>query len=153
MLTFRPTIKYDVYVVASKMREADVEEVFAASGLSPLDGLEKCVEGSDEAITILLNDSPIAIFGYKVTEANLCGLVWMLGSDDVFNCKIEFLKKSRFWVNYIQTKVPLIYNLVYHKNIVHIKWMEWLGFRFVRTLEKAGHLNLPFIEFVRLRNV
>ena len=153
MLTFRPTLENDVSIVAASMRLEDVEEVFAASGLDALSGLEKCFKGSDECITILSNDVPIALFGYKVTESDICGLVWMLGSNEIFNNKIEFLKKSRFWVNYIQTKIPLIYNLVYHKNIVHIKWMEWLGFRFVRIIEQAGYLNLPFIEFVRIRNV
>ena len=153
MFEFKPTQLEDLIPLAENMRPEDVEEVDAASGLGAYEGLRAGFDSSDECITIWEHDKPLAIFGYKITQPGISAVVWMLGSNEIFNNRIEFLRKSRFWVDYIHTKAPLLHNLVYHKNVVHIKWLRWLGFVFLRRIENTGVKGLPFIEFARLNHV
>lgn len=153
MLDCLPTRSDDIPILAVVLRPEDVEEIDAASGLSPEEALRMSYTLSDECITVWDVDEPIAIFGYKVTIPDVCAVVWMLGSPKIFEHRIEFLKRSNFWVDYIHKKVPLLYNMVYHKNTVHIKWLRWLGFVFVQRIENAGVKGQPFIEFARLKNV
>lgn len=149
----RPTLFTDLEPLSRTLRADDVEEIAAASGQGPYEGLVHSFNLSDECMTIWNGNDPAAIFGYKVVDPGIAAVVWMLGSDKIFEGKIEFLKRSRFWVDYVNSKAPLIYNLVYHKNVVHIKWLRWMGFVFLRRIEKAGVKGLPFIEFARLNHV
>lgn len=53
----------------------------------------------------------------------------------------------------MQAQTPILFNCVDQRNEVHINWLRWLGFKFVRIIPEYGIQKLPFIEFVRIRNV
>lgn len=146
----------DIEPIASDIRPEDAEEVVAAGRADVFEALRLGLEMSDECFTIYQADAseqPLAMFGYKVTDPGICGVIWMLGANGLMRHRYEFLRKSNYWVDYIQAKTPLMYNLVYEKNTVHIRWLKWLGFSFVRQHEHFGPKDLPFIEFARLRHV
>ena len=144
---------YDVSLIAQDMRQADIDEVFACSGRSPKRALEYAMEHSTECFTVVAKqtDLPLAMFGYR-TEG-LCSIVWMLGSNELYKYRMDFLRKSRKWCDYLQEQSPILYNLIDQRNTVHIRWLEWLGFKFVRVVPEYGVLSLPFIEFVRVNHV
>jgi hypothetical protein len=146
----RPT---DPAIVAFDMRQADRDEVAACSGLGPQEAVEVGYRLSTECFTVEAqsNGLPLAMFGYLLDPIG--ARVWMLGSDHLFDYKWDFLKKSRKWVDYLQQQSPLLYNLIDQRNTVHIRWLQWLDFKFVRTVPHYGVQGLPFIEFVRCRNV
>lgn len=149
----RHTRYCDIPVIAQDMRQADIDEVFASSGRSPARALEYALDHSTECFTIVSYTShlPLAMFGYR-TEG-LCSIVWMLGSNELYKYRMDFLRKSRKWCDYLQEQSPILYNLIDQRNTVHIRWLEWLGFKFVRVVPEYGVLSLPFIEFVRVSHV
>lgn len=156
MIEARPTIEGDAEIIASDIRPEDAEEIDAASGLSAVDALLAGFQRSTECFTIYREDAaktPLAMFGYGITEPNLCGIIWLLGANGLMRHRYEFLRKSHYWVDYMQSKIPLAYNIVYEKNVVHIKWLQWLGFKLIKRHSNFGYRQVPFIEFVRLRHV
>lgn len=156
MIEARPSVYSDAEAVALDIRPEDAEEIDAASGRTPQEVLLEGFRSSTECFTVYREDAdktPLAMFGYFITEPGVCGVIWLLGANGLMKHRYEFLRKSGYWVNYIQDQVPLVYNLVYEKNVVHIKWLEWLGFKLVHRHEQFGYRQVPFIEFVRLRHV
>jgi hypothetical protein len=144
---------FDVSVVAEDMRQADINEIFASSGWGPREALNTALDYSTECFTVVAQstDLPLAMFGYR--KDDIGSIVWMLGTNQLYRYRMDFLRKSRKWCDYLQGTSPLLYNLIDQRNTAHIRWLEWLGFKFVRTIPEHGHLNLPFIEFVRVRHV
>lgn len=155
MIEARRTIIPDIPPIAASMRPEDKAEVLAASGETPYNALFHGYVGCDECFTVVHCNTrePLAMFGYKVMEKDVCAVVWLLASTRLVDYKWSFLRQSHMWMNYMQGKAPLLYNAVDQRNIVHIRWLEWLGFRFIRVLPSFGKQQLPFVEFARLRNV
>lgn len=145
---------FDATVVAQDMRQADIDEVFACSGQGPQEALRTALSHSTECFTVVAQstDLPLAMFGYYRSD-DIKSVVWMLGTNQLYKYRMDFLRKSRKWCDYLQGTNPLLYNLIDQRNTAHIRWLEWLGFKFVRIIPQYGHLNLPFIEFVRVRHV
>lgn len=77
------------------------------------------------------------------------GQVWLVLSDEVFKRQHAFLRRSPLMVEALHTKWPLLTNLADERNTVHLKWLRWLGFKFLRRVH-LGPQALPFIEFARI---
>jgi hypothetical protein len=56
-------------------------------------------------------------------------------------------------VNGWQRRFPLLHNFTDARNVVHHRWLRWLGFNFIARHERYGAAGLPFLEFVRISNV
>ncbi len=153
MIEYRLSLFEDIRIVADNMRSEDIREVASASGSSPYDALLAGYVKSTECFTIYQIDTgrPVAMFGYSVEPDGVGSLIWMLGTDDLTKHSRVFLKRSRAIVDHIQTKATILYNAVDSRNQVHIRWLSWLGFKFVSVIEEFGKDKLPFIEFVRIK--
>lgn len=151
----RRSILPDIAPIAASMRPEDRAEVLAASGDSPINALRYGYLYCDECFTVVTQEGrePLAMFGYRVVEKDVGAVVWLLASTRLLDYRWSFLRQSRQWMDYFQTKAPLLYNAVDQRNTVHIRWLDWLGFKFIRVLPSFGKQQLPFIEFARLRNV
>lgn len=134
------------------MRIEDAQEVWASSHDTPLKALLHGYIYSEECYTIyrIKDGLPVAMFGYTRVDP-LHGGIWLLGSKELENHPVRFLKESKYWLNHIQESVPLLFNVVDCRNTTHIRWIEWLGFSFIRTIQEYGPDRLPFIEFARMR--
>jgi hypothetical protein len=152
LITVRKSIVPDIHEVAQTMRPEDVAEVYAGSGDSPHKALVKGYLHSTECFT-LVKGGKLGMFGYVKAKDEPCAAVWMLASTNLLKHKWAFLRQSREWVDYMQAQSPVLFNCVDQRNEVHISWLDWLGFRFVRTIPQYGHQKLPFIEFVRIKHV
>jgi hypothetical protein len=154
MIEYRHSIIPDIPIVAAEMRPEDRDEVWAGLGETPRKTLFGSYVSSTECFTIYHVDSgkPLAMFGYRITEPKICASIWMLAGTGLMEHRWTFLKRSKSLINYIQSRAPLLYNTADCRNAVHIKWLEWLDFKFIRTIPDFGHLKLPFVEFARLRN-
>ena len=153
MIEYRPSVFRDIDIVATNMRDADIREIASASGSNPYDALLTGYVRSTECFTIYQVDTekPVAMFGYSVETDGVKALIWMLGTDDLTKHSRVFLKRSRAIVDHIQSKATILYNTVDARNKVHIRWLSWLGFKFVSVIEEFGKDKLPFIEFVRIK--
>lgn len=139
----------DCHYIAKRLRKADLKDVEAA-GLKPLDSLLRGYVYSKECMTICLPDgTPAAMFGvapFKLDNLSI-GSIWLLGTDELIAHKWTFLKESRYWLSRMSDGFDLLCNSVHKDNEVHIKWIKWLGFSFLRQTESHGE---PVIEFAKI---
>jgi len=154
MIEYRHSIIPDIPIVAADMRPEDRDEVWAALGETPRKTLFGAYVSSTECFTIyhVASGKPLAMFGYRITEPKICASIWMLAGTGLTEHRWTFLKRSKALINYIQSRAPLLYNTVDRRNDLHLRWLEWLDFKFIRTIPDFGNLKLPFVEFARLRN-
>ncbi len=138
----------DEIELAPRLRQADLNELHAASTLDPMNILRMGAELSVPSLTILDNHGTICgMFG-----VNPDGRVWLLGSDALVSGSLmrQFLRESRIYVQSFQALYPLLWNHIDERNTVHIRWLEHMGFTFISRIPAYGPFGLPFLEFVRI---
>ncbi|WP_416063932.1 hypothetical protein ACK9YZ_11860 [Rhizobium sp. ZK1] len=126
--------------IAGRMRRADSEEVFAASGHSPTSALSFSYRHSSLAWSALFNGRPEVMWG--VGDINILtgiGAPWLLGTDAVEENFRAFLRISRDWPAQLLSRYRLLRNVVDARNMVSLRWLEWLGFRLFEPVEINGH--------------
>lgn len=129
-----------------RLRQADLREIEAATGQDPVDALREGAEQSVPSCTIIDHTGAIAgMFGATPT-----GRVWLLGSDALIQNPLrrQFLRECRRYVDALP--YPLLHNVIDERNTVHVRWLKWMGFTFIRRLP-YGPQHLPFLEFVRIQ--
>lgn len=152
-LTVRLATAEDVRDLAPRLRIADKAEICASTGERPVVALARGFADSTPCYTAEFRGRPAAMFGavpmFIEDSPARFGAVWLLGSDDIPLFRRRFLRHSRAWLSRVEAGFDVVGNVVDARNISHIRWLRWLGFRFVRTVPKFGHLGLPFHEFVK----
>ncbi len=146
----RPSVLEDCYRIAENIREDDRREILAFSGGTPLDAMVQGYGFSDKPRTVLVGDTPVAMFGSGIVEPRV-GAVWLLGTDGIHDISRQFLRESKKWLEELHDNYDLLFNYVDERNTVHIKWLKWLGFKFIYRHEHFGVGKLPFFEFVRIK--
>jgi len=155
MLYAREATVQDAIQLSSNLRPEDEAEVIANTGADPLVSLLNGVLFSDNPTAILETetDSVVAIYGASTRkDSPKVGMVWMLCSPQLLEHRIQFLRESRNYFNKLMANYDLLYNFVDERNVVHIRWLEWLGFKLLTRHETFGAEGRPFIEFVRIKD-
>lgn len=150
MLTPRPATYNDVFYMSERLRKADAREVYAASGASPFEALESGFLGTGDVVVGADEDNNPVCMGGVVRVHPMAGCVWMLGTTDLEKHKLSFLRRSKPFIDEWHKKFPVLYNCVDERNQLHIKWLQWLGFVFIRRHPEWGFERRPFLEFTRL---
>ena len=155
MAYVRLASREDAEYLAPRLRKEDVEEIRAGSGEDPLPALLHSLEVSTPGYAIINNsEEVVGMFGAGPLPVPRLGFVWMLASPGLVDIQVPFLRQSRRWVEQMHKDVaPVLTNVVDARNEVHIKWLKWLGFTFLKRHEEFGVEKCPFIEFVRLKHV
>jgi len=144
----------DAEFLAPILREEDKREVLAAGSTSPLAALQLGFEVSTVCLTVEdENGDPCMMFGVGPTSDPNFGVIWLLSSDIITRKPMTFLRQSKLWLPFFHSKYPLLGNAVDARNEVHVKWLRWLGFKFINTLPMNGPDGPPFHVFVRLHHV
>ena len=147
----RQATRQDALELAPLLRQADIMEIEAASGLSPEAALLHGVECGRPTLSFVDPKGGLAgMFGVTPTDDPLVGAVWMLSSGAIERYPIHFLRRCRPWVDKFHEAYPVLMNYVDQRNDVHIRWLKWMGFTFVR-LVPYGVNQLPFYEIVRVK--
>ena len=129
-----------IRTIARRMRSADREEVFAASGKSPVQALVYSLRKSSVAYTAIIDGRPELMFG--VGDLNILagiGAPWLLGTDAVERHHVAFLRGSRDWLDQLLRRYSILRNFVDDRNKVSIRWLQWLGFRLLDPVDMGGH--------------
>jgi hypothetical protein len=74
----------------------------------------------------------------------------MVATDELLEYQMKFLRRSRIYIELIQQEYPLLHNVVDARNELHIKWLKWMGFKFIQLHEEYGVEKRPFYEFIRI---
>lgn len=129
-----------VRTIARRMRQADRDEVFAASGHTPFEALALSLRKSSRAYTGLVDGQPVVMFG--VADINvLCGIgaPWLLGTDEVEQISLRFLRLSRRWRRQLFRGYSVLRNFVDVHNTVSVRWLRWLGATFSDPVSFNGY--------------
>jgi hypothetical protein len=142
----------DVIYLSKNLRQRDEEEVLS-HGITPLYALSDGFEKSKPCFTIQSPTGEVwGMVGVGGGVDPTIGAIWMLCSKGIEERPMTLLKNSKVLLDRMwrETSYDLFYNYVYSQNQLHIDWLKWLGFTFLRTI-KLGPYNRDFIEFVKLR--
>ncbi|OJF92062.1 hypothetical protein AX761_21725 [Rhizobium sp. 58] len=126
--------------IAERMRQADRDEVFAASGRSPVGALLFSFKKSSIAWTAVVDGRPEVMFG--VGDLNILagvGAPWLLGTDAVERNYVAFLRGSVEWRDQLLRRYSTLRNFVDERNRVSIRWLRWLGFVISDPIVLQGH--------------
>lgn len=84
------------------------------------------------------------------------GRIWLLGTnamvEDPIN-KTGFLRNCRSWVAAMHREYDLLWNCMDARNVVHQKWLEWMGFTFIAKRPNYGAEGRLFLEFCKVNHV
>lgn len=144
----------DAYPLAPKLRAADLQEIEANVGEDVLTHLERSISVSTPCYTVLnVTNQPLAAFGVipDCRDADV-GKIWLLGSPELVSYPFLFLRHCKTWVESLQREYKVLWNFVDARNVVHIRWLKWSGFTFLRLIETHGVERRPFYEFEKTRS-
>lgn len=144
----RPARQSDILDIAAHMRAEDTAEIWHSSRVTPWSALYRGMRDSDATFVIERNGVPVAMFGV-VGEKGRWGSPWMLGTDELKNCK-SLLRECRVRLDEYLKEYHYLANAVWAENTVHIEWIKWLGFQFEGEELRNGE---TFLQFHRSLNV
>ena len=144
----------DAIDMAPNLRRADYEELQACIGpsMDVVDVLRAGIEHSDDPRTVEVDGEPIAIFGVVDSKEEIpkVGWVWLLGTNGIKEIRTEFLRNCKKHLATQEEPYEVLTNFVDARNAVHIKWLKWMGFYFIREVENYGAEKRLFLEFGRI---
>jgi|TARA_R110000824_G_scaffold42914_3_gene125766 hypothetical protein len=150
MPSIAPTTDEHLQYLAPRLRESDRLEIQASSGEDPLVALRRGVAGSRDASAVMLvGGEPIAVAGCATLGLDL-GSPWALGTEEIREHKVAFLRASRKTVEVFGRDFNMLANYVDARNALTIHWLGWLGFT-LDAPQPHGVEGLPFHFFWKRR--
>lgn len=142
--------------LAPRLRMSDKVEIYRASGMLPLDALLDSISVSDEDMcwAATLNRLPVAMFGANdlfPQDPHQVGGIWMLCAPAIYTNKRDFLRCCKKYLAVMHERYEYLTNFIDAENIPSMQWLPRLGFKPVQTVEKFGHSQTPFVQYVSQR--
>jgi hypothetical protein len=152
MFYFRPAERGDADALAPHLRLADRREIEAALGMPPVPVLLHGVRVSDPCHAVVHGATLLALFGVvPVAHSPETGSVWLLASEEFAAHPCAIVRSSKEWITRLHERYRVLFNYVDARNEVHLRWLRWCGFVFIRRIERFGAMGLPFYEVRRER--
>lgn len=154
MELIRSSSMEDVEYLSKHLRVEDVEEVEALN-VTPFDALAIGLRHSTVCFTIIdpKTGLPCAMAGIAPAPHNPdLGVIWLLGTVAIEQNTVTFLRRSRPVMEALFQETPYkaVYNYTHANNIVHHRWLKWLGFVFLRKVTFGDHHQ--FYEVIKIRS-
>ena len=137
-----PLTEEAAFEVASNLLPEDRREVEEGHGYDPTVILPSTYDMGDSVYFRVPNGELAGIAGVHDK-----GQIWMLCTPAILKYPVTFAREAKRYVDSRQEK--LLWNIVDKRNIVHLKLLRFLGFKFLREIEH-GPNKLTFIEFCRV---
>ena len=128
------------FEVASNLRPEDLSECVEGHGLNPLIELPLASQRGFCVSFMVPNGETAGICGIED------GQIWMLCTPAIHKYPITFAREAKRFID--SRPEPVLYNVVDKRNVVHLKLLKFLGFKFIREVP-FGPNQLPFIEFIK----
>jgi hypothetical protein len=148
----RTATEEDAAYIGARLRRADWEELWAATGESPRMTTIRSFEISDESWVLDCGGAPLAIWGIGTSYANNCGVPWMVGTNHMEKHKRDIMGISRVMLDYYHTRHHVLINFTDARHTDSHRYLKWLGFEFLPAVPH-GHAGLPFHQFMRVADV
>jgi hypothetical protein len=113
------------------LRQADQDELRASTGMEPLDALIYSVNHSDRFVEIIWDDDTAEILGvFGLGSLNGNGIPWLVLSPNFKKYKRQLQRYAKTIIIEMQQAFSYLFNLVDSRNVVHIRWIKFMGFKF-----------------------
>lgn len=140
----------DAYELAPHLRQRDVEEIRAGTGLEPLPALLRSFNDSTLAWTAFDEDGPFAIFGVGPLDTDT-GSPWLLGADRLTRKhRMYFLQNSRPYITQMHDLFPLLLNYVDARHTDSLVYLKRVGFTISKLIPEWGFERRPFYRFIKV---
>lgn len=151
----RPATVDDARRIVPLLRQQDVREIRAASGVEPGAILplafSPMLPGEKDTVFAETTDgAPILIGGVR-EDAPGSAIIWMVGTDLLDDYAFPCGREARRKVNEWNRRWPRLWNTAWADNDLHVRWLTFMGFTLRGT--RKGPLGHTFIDFERLRHV
>ena len=135
-------LKPEHAVITPYLRQADIDELKALTGLAPNIGTAFSIAFTQRGYAAFYEnkDIPAAIFGISD------GLIWLVGTDEITKHPVTFFRATQKYFPDLVKGYDYIYNYVDARNKLHLRWLKWLGF----TIEEAKILGVEKRPFHRI---
>lgn len=145
----RPATASDIAHVVPRLRPADLSEIRAAVGLPASVAVPLCAESSDRLWALVAPDGePCALLGTQpVFGQTSYGWVWMVATPVLEKHASVFLRRCRAALPEVYGPFTVLTNFADLRNSKHIKWLAFMGFKFIRVIPEFGSGGTPFVEF------
>lgn len=120
----------DVYRLAPRLREQDVNEAWASHHLTGEGALLVSYFQSECSFAAVYEGRVLAMWGVARRKNEHGAQIWFLGSDEVADFSVTLFRKSRQFVREALEKYGYLMNYVDVRNVLSITWLYWLGFTF-----------------------
>jgi len=129
--------------VASNLRPDDRREIEEGHGLDSTE-YAKWIAQEGSAVWFEVPNGKTA----GMAGVGPQGEIWMLCTPAIHDYPITFAREAKRFVD--GRSESLLWNVVDCRNIIHLKLLKFLGFKFLRQIF-FGPNQLQFIEFCRVR--
>lgn len=151
-LILRNATEEDGVTILGEIRQEDIEE-WNASIEGGICWLRDSIRQSTEAVSLVdkATGHPIVIFGV-IPRDRLPTDIWMVAS--VFGPPRAMVAWHLCidWIEGFWRRWPDVHCWSDARNLVHHRWLEWLGFQRGPRDRPWGHLGLPFHYYRRINN-
>lgn len=133
------------------MRHEDIREIRSTGASETLEEVVAYnIGASIEALTVRDTETNrlIAIVGVAPCGDG-AGSIWMHGTSLMVKHPVSFVRRTPAILKHLHRHYPLLTNWADLRNTVHVKWLRWAGFRFLRTSTTFSNDGSPFVEFFR----
>lgn len=147
----RQAKKGDGLTIGPLLRDADILELKAYYTEPASNVLENTIKiYNSTTYTVDVKGLPTLMFGV-VPYSDVVGIIWLVGTNDIVKVKIPFLRNCKIWLDAFSELYPVLFNLVSKENDLHINWLKWMGFKFLKEHKEYGLNRQPFIEFIKVK--
>jgi hypothetical protein len=138
----------DISDLAARLRAADVKEIYAVSGEDAYTGLSRIFHTSSPSYVFCSGDKAIGIFGMgRFEDDETIASPWLLASEEFYDHQAIFARQSKALFKWFLGNYKFLFNCVDSTNTKAIKWLKWLGFKFVKLHPTYGKHGKNFWEF------
>jgi hypothetical protein len=137
--------------IAEHVREADREEVYAASGVTVFEAItEGCALSTRAWLILDRTGLPVGVFGVAPTLTPGVGLPWLIAAEGAEVEWVAVAKQTRRYLKELHEDFPVLYNWVDARNELAVGWLLWAGFSLVDGDPQYGFEGRTFIQFARV---
>lgn len=125
-------------------------EAAEIAGISALDNLRRAVLFGDPCLTLRTNEGAMIGLLTIVPVGLIHGCIAFSGTPEIENNRMAFLRGSREILADLDSRYDTLMNVCDARNEVHHRWLKWLGFHFIRKIDRYGAEGVPVYEFARI---
>ena len=133
-LTTKQATEEHAVFVAKNMRDVDVQECSKTSNLRPKVILLTALYSAGEVFTFLLDDEPVALFGFPLD--GMGGRApWLLGTDKSVDPEAlkYWAKTAPVFIDTILKRTEYLQHRVWKGSKKHVRWLKFMGFELTQN--------------------